>query len=276
MKVVRKTYRFIEPDGSTKLRTVLCCPGEGCEAEFDDWEDLSGHAAEVHGLIVAGQPAGSSGSRVTQKVTRLHLPGGQRVLVCPLCEEQLPDDEALLFEHMASLHSLALREPGRSTGDSEHLDRLHQSCASNWMPLRQAVLEKFHVVSLGSFCGMKCTLQRLGLGTQHFPFDWIRSSSAGLIHFLTTGFEDFFSVAVCCDVPATGKRMYRSERHSFWHDEIGQPETQAKLWRRVKRFLSLAKAQEGKDLLFLRSVASSDEVAQAEELYDALVQCFHK
>ncbi|CAK0808484.1 unnamed protein product, partial [Prorocentrum cordatum] len=47
------------------------------------------------------------------------------------------------------------------------------------------------VVSVGSYCGAKLTLRRLGLGEAHMPFDWMRTSVRGLIHWLQHDFEGF-------------------------------------------------------------------------------------
>lgn len=68
--------------------------------------------------------------------------------------------------------------------------------------------------------------------------------------------------------------MMRSERHSFWHDNIQLRDVRTKVQRRIDRFLGLSKAT--KDLLFVRSVASTSELAQVEDLYDALVTRFSR
>eukprot|EP00435_Cladocopium_sp_Y103_P003532 s1385_g1.t1 len=50
LKVTRTTYRYAYPDGSVKLKTVLCCPQEGCAAEFEEFSGLASHTQEAHGL----------------------------------------------------------------------------------------------------------------------------------------------------------------------------------------------------------------------------------
>ncbi|CAJ1421514.1 unnamed protein product [Effrenium voratum] len=134
-------------------------------------------------------------------------------------------------------------------------------------------MEHLQLISLGSFCGMKFAIQRLGLGDAHLPFDWIRTTSKGLGHFLWNGFERFFE-ANRYDLDSG--TVHRAEQHSFWHDDVSQPEVREKLQRRVCRFLDLANdfKSQPRDLLFLRSCACTDELNDVEELYSALIQRF--
>eukprot|EP00931_Biecheleriopsis_adriatica_P010022 TRINITY_DN111117_c0_g1_i1.p1 TRINITY_DN111117_c0_g1~~TRINITY_DN111117_c0_g1_i1.p1 ORF type:complete len:412 (-),score=78.59 TRINITY_DN111117_c0_g1_i1:24-1259(-) len=280
MKVVRTTYRHEQEDGSVQLTTTLRCPCEGCGAELDDFPGLAAHALEAHGLQLAtsvpSAASQSDPSRAKQKVSRLRLSNGEVRLVCPVCCEQLPEDEAAFLDHMAAVHGKALAAPGRLGGESEQLDMLHQSSAEHWHPRRQDVLQKLRVISLGSFCGMKFSIQRLGLGDAHLPFDWIRTTSSGVAHFVQTGFEDFFSVASAYDVPSAGFKVHRAERHSFWHDDVSQADVRQKMRRRVARFLDLAEdpPEEVRDLLFVRSCACTEELRQVEDLYAALQERF--
>lgn len=115
-------------------------------------------------------------------------------------------------------------------------------------------------------------MQRMGIGDEHLPFDWIRTSSEGVQHFVDEDFAEYFSVAVTCDIPNTNMKLYRSKRHSFWHDDISQQATRDKLQRRVDRFLALR--VDTRDLLFVRSVATTDEVCEIERLYAILVKQF--
>jgi hypothetical protein len=112
----------------------------------------------------------------------------------------------------------------------------------------------------------------MGLGTAHLPFDWVRTTTAGVTHFVRNAFADFFAVSSVCDVPSAGCKVYMTDRHSFWHDDVLSPKTQEKLQRRIDRFLSLGR--EDKDLLFIRSVATTDELSEVEDLYAALLERF--
>jgi len=139
------------------------------------------------------------------------------------------------------------------------------------------VSQQIQVISLGSSCGVKMTLRRLGLDQATMPFDWIRTSAAGITHWLRDGFADYFRTPfnrmeiTFRDLPMT---VYRSKTHSFWHDNIEDLETRQKLFRRVQRFCDLAVDQTGRALLFVRSICGTGEVQETEAMYDALNQRF--
>eukprot|EP00913_Durusdinium_trenchii_P009682 g9098.t2 len=102
-----------------------------------------------------------------------------------------------------------------------------------------------------------------GVLPEIFPLR-IRTTSQGLERFLKHGFDDFF-VAKRYDLPEAGMKVHRAEHHSFWHDDVSQPEVREKLLRRVNRFLGLAEnTPESRDLLFIRSCACTDELREAE------------
>lgn len=134
------------------------------------------------------------------------------------------------------------------------------------------VAKHIQVVSLGSSCAVKMTLRRLGLDQATMPFDWIRTSAAGITHWLRDGFTDYFRSpfkrfeVIFRDLPMT---VYRCETHSFWHDNIEDLETRQKLFRRVERFCQLG-TESGRALLFVRSICGTGEVQESEAMYDAL------
>eukprot|EP00971_Amphidinium_carterae_P267439 5304822-Amphidinium_carterae.1 len=239
--------------------------------------------ADAAGLITQApfpslrSPAGAEQqvdpSRIT--ITRLRLPTGETRLVCPLCEKQFDEEEGetKLLHHVATDHGKAWSSADGQHGDSEHLDMLHQASAGGSHPCCEEVTRRMQVVSIGSFCGVKFTIQRLGLGAAHMPFDWIRTRSSGVIHFLQNDFAGFFSVASQCRVQSAGLRVYRSKQHSFWHDDISQAEVREKLLRRVDRFRAL-RSDSCKDLLCIRSAASTDELSEVENLHSALQSWF--
>jgi hypothetical protein len=70
--------------------------------------------------------------------------------------------------------------------------------------------------------------------------------------------------------------VYRSNVHSFWHDNIQDEAVRDKLWRRVRRFENLAQDTDKRTLLFVRTLAGSAELDQTEALYDALKQKFER
>lgn len=66
--------------------------------------------------------------------------------------------------------------------------------------------------------------------------------------------------------------LFRSSKHCFFHDDVRQEEVQAKLQRRICRFLDLR--DNPKDLLFVRSCASTAELLSIDDLHSDLVQFF--
>jgi hypothetical protein len=129
---------------------------------------------------------------------------------------------------------------------------------------------------LGNSCGVKLTIQGLGLEEESLPFDWMRTSVDALMSCIQSGFNDYFQGPfhrydiVFRDAPMT---VYRSPTHSFWHDDIEDGETRAKLLRRATRFWDLAtdsKCSPGRGLLFVRTCCGTEELAKTEALYEVL------
>lgn len=145
----------------------------------------------------------------------------------------------------------------------------------------QEVKERVQVVSLGSYCATKLTLRRLGLSEASLPFDWMRTRAAGLIHWLQNDFATFFSIVRRLEVAQVGGQhqkmvLFRSEIHSFWHDDILNDQDREKLWRRVNRFLSISDSDTHRTLLFVRSIVGTDELELTETLYSLLKERFGK
>jgi len=289
LQVVRTCYRYRYPDGSVELRTTYKCPC--CDDESEDLDSLCTHTQEAHGIklpTTSSTPAedvrapehadGFSPSQTPQgqpsakvQVCRLHLPGGEVRLECPICGAHLPEDEAAFLAHTASSHGRALSTSGgKLGGESDSLDMLHQTSDEHWHPKREQVLRRMRVISLGGYCGVKFSIQRLGLGDAHLPFDWIRTTSEGIQNFMQSDFANFFCTSPRCDIPGENLRVYRSPQHSFWHDDIADDEVRTKLQRRVDRFAALA--NDPKDLLFVRACATTDEVVAVEILYQTLCE----
>jgi len=67
-------------------------------------------------------------------------------------------------------------------------------------------------------------------------------------------------------------RVCRSHLHSFWHDDLAEPEVRMSLMSRVRRWEALG--QGGEPLLFVRAVASTSELGRADELLSALAKRF--
>jgi len=238
------------------------------------------HMQEPHDVARAGDrctsPAALGGGDGKIQITRARLPNGEVKLLCPICDAVFDDGkEAELLEHAAAEHGQAWASMEAGVwGESEHLDKLHQAPSEHWHDRREEARRRLHIISLGSFCGMKFSIQRLGLGDAHLPFDWIRSTADGVRHFVAEGFRGFFSIASVHQVTGSHMIVHRSERHSFWHDNVSELEVREKLRRRVARFLQMS--EDSTDLLFLRSVTSTDELRDVEDLYAVLVRRFDR
>jgi hypothetical protein len=124
------------------------------------------------------------------------------------------------------------------------------------------------LISLGCFCGPKLSFQKIGRGAETLPFDWIRVSFDGLLHFIQTDFEGYFDYVTKKQVPNSHMVMYRSALHSFWHDNPDAPEMREKYERRIKRFSGFHNSPT--PLLFVRAISSPSELERAEELLSTL------
>mmetsp|Transcript_37630 Transcript_37630/g.75794 ORF Transcript_37630/g.75794 Transcript_37630/m.75794 type:complete len:358 (-) Transcript_37630:150-1223(-) len=131
----------------------------------------------------------------------------------------------------------------------------------------------FKAVSLGAWCGVRGCLQDMGLHAESYPFDNMRISIEGVVHFLQTRFADFLKYERCCDMGQNeGRRLYNCKYHSFWHDNLDDPTERAKYERRTARFLKLHESAE--QLLFVFACNASTEVATGEELLRSLFALF--
>lgn len=137
-------------------------------------------------------------------------------------------------------------------------------------------VDELRLVSLGCYCGPKLSFRGLKRDAETLPFDWVRTRIDGLLHFIQNDFDKFFDYQVREVVPGAGidKPMitHRSYYHSFWHDDLSDEATFAKYRRRMDRF----KAIDAHNLpvLFVRSVATTEEIQHTEKLYGELLQRF--
>lgn len=132
------------------------------------------------------------------------------------------------------------------------------------------------IISLGCYCGPKLSLRALGRDEATLPFDWVRTRIDGLLHFMRNDFDKFFHYDTQERVPGAGVNkpmiMYRSYYHSFWHDDLKDNATFEKYRRRMERFKAID--ARSKSVLFVRTVATSDELEHIDTLYDELMQRF--
>jgi len=170
-----------------------------------------------------------------------------------------------------------VRQVMPDSGEALESDKLNMDGVGAGLLARPAeeVRRQIQVISLGSYCGIKMSSRRLGLGEASLPFDWIRTRVEGVMHWLAHGFNTFFHVQHMYEMQHQGAPLtvYRSNVHSFWHDNIKDEDVRDKLWRRVKRFEEMAVA-DSRTLLFVRVLAGTQELPHTEGLHDLLRQKF--
>jgi len=155
--------------------------------------------------------------------------------------------------------------------DEQESDRLEKMTAQNVEALAGSDTEHVRLVSLGCMCGPKLSFQQLGRGAETLPFDWMRTRLKGILHFIRSDFEGFFdydTVKPDCG----GMTMYRSKYHSFWHDNPDDDGMRERYTRRIERFKNIDAASQ--PVLFVRAVASTDELKLAVQLLEELTQRF--
>ncbi|CAK0888409.1 unnamed protein product, partial [Prorocentrum cordatum] len=115
----------------------------------------------------------------------------------------------------------------------------------------------------------------MGRGAATLPFDWIRTTVDGLLHYIRSDFSGFFDFVTKLPVPGCNRMvMYRDRLHSFWHDDPEDPAMREKYARRIERFNQLDARV--RPVLFVRSAAATEELLRAAELVEVLVARFGK
>eukprot|EP00438_Fugacium_kawagutii_P007081 Skav214272 [mRNA] locus=scaffold642:254388:270442:+ [translate_table: standard] len=134
------------------------------------------------------------------------------------------------------------------------------------LPGVQSFLSKTSVASLGSYCAVATMFEQLGLRQAAGPFDFIRSECQGVSHLLRNGLEDFLDWEGPVRDVSGLKVFSTSWGGSFWHHDISDPKVRETFQRRRERFLNMR----NENLLFVRVVNGTHELAQIPELYSAL------
>eukprot|EP00933_Yihiella_yeosuensis_P072348 TRINITY_DN80723_c0_g1_i1.p1 TRINITY_DN80723_c0_g1~~TRINITY_DN80723_c0_g1_i1.p1 ORF type:complete len:694 (+),score=146.44 TRINITY_DN80723_c0_g1_i1:108-2084(+) len=167
-----------------------------------------------------------------------------------------------------------------------------QELLEKFAPKEDSKLSAPDVIAIPLGCtGLtKASLLSLGLATADLPFDWLQISDAGLLHFLRKGFDapirdglgagiqrpkekrGFFDFSTRKKVPDSNLMMCRSHLHSFWHDDVGDPDVRDKFDQQMDHFNSLGLG--GETLLFVRTVATETELSRVDELLAALQKKF--
>jgi len=166
-------------------------------------------------------------------------------------------------EEEKSVWTASTSEP---LGDSEMLEN---ACKSFVKPVYD---DGVYCVALGCSAGTKMSLQLMGRGFLPLPFDWIRTTIEGTVHFLNTDFANFFDFDSSQTVPGQASTMYRSTHHSFWHDDPTSEDVQTNYKKRIANLNGLREAK--CPLLFVRAVACTEEILAVDLLLDCLHSLF--
>lgn len=131
--------------------------------------------------------------------------------------------------------------------------------------------QQIRMVSLGCYCGPKLSLRKVareGVGhdAETLPFDWVRTRLDGVLHYMRSDFSGFFDFDT--KEPVGKLVMHRSYLKSFWHDNPLLEEDQEKYKRRFARFNEID--ARSLPVLFVRSVATTDELPRIAELLEEL------
>eukprot|EP00930_Biecheleria_cincta_P041287 TRINITY_DN2827_c0_g1_i3.p1 TRINITY_DN2827_c0_g1~~TRINITY_DN2827_c0_g1_i3.p1 ORF type:complete len:331 (+),score=64.00 TRINITY_DN2827_c0_g1_i3:427-1419(+) len=182
------------------------------------------------------------------------------------------DSHYVAGEAVSSSGSSFLRGSCNASGagsqqESDRLEKLTPKCAHL---LEGSGTEHVRLISLGCMCGPKLSFQQLGRGAETLPFDWVRSRLEGILHFMRSNFESFYDYKTVRD--CAGMTMYRSKYHSFFHDNPDDEGMREKYSRRIDRFMHIDASSA--PALFVRAVASTNELHLVAELFSELVSRF--
>merc|ERR1711870_126697 len=103
----------------------------------------------------------------------------------------------------------------------------------------------------------------------------MRTKVEAVLHFIATDFAGFFDApdkVQFTDKFGTQWTGFRSNMHSFWHDDPNAPAMRERYTRRIQRFSQID--ARSKPVLFVRSVASTNEIPRTDELLQLLQKKF--
>jgi hypothetical protein len=129
------------------------------------------------------------------------------------------------------------------------------------------------IVSIGGWCGVSMVVrEKMALCHEAFPFDYILSSFKGVIHFLRSGFDDFFpeKFLPCIE---NDRKQFVGPHTTFLHHDLQDSEVIKALRRRINRFLGML-AQDDPVLFVRASGAHFDEARQIPEFLAVIREKF--
>ena len=140
-----------------------------------------------------------------------------------------------------------------------------------------------HVISLGYFCSVAEGIEKMGLRSASYPFDWVISDFRGVIQAINNHFENLLEYEQLYQSKAHSGRYQNMEYGiSFFHDfnpyqslQEQLPDVQRKYSRRIERFYESV----SEPTLFIRYISDEDkingtskELLWIEENYELIMQ----
>lgn len=188
----------------------------------------------------------------------------------PKCQ---PHMEALAYAALPR-HCLTDSTAQEPTGTEEWLSvkaqRYRHDSLQLTKPKAATFIRDCEFVSLGSYCAVARALQCVGVKRFSYPFDWVRSSSEGVINCLEAKFEGFLSYAFTFE--HEGMKVYGGSKWggSFWHHDPDAASTQTDMARRVDRLFGKAEVPASRMRVFVHAVNSSSELELCIRLHQVL------
>ncbi len=134
-------------------------------------------------------------------------------------------------------------------------------------------------ISLGYFCSIAMDLEKLGLGAESSPFDWVISNFEGVISAISNNFRDFLKYEELAQ-SRENKSIYKNVKYDieFFHDfdkyeslEMQLPGIQEKYARRIARFYKSI----SEPTLFIRYISDRNggaELKYIEKNYEMIMR----
>lgn len=171
---------------------------------------------------------------------------------------------------------LASRQVTDESASSTSLEQTEKQMAAQDAAVSPTPMTKassgVQLVSLGSSFGPKMSFQSMGYNSEPLPFDTISTRIDGLLHYLRSDFNGFFSFVSKETVPESTAVMYRDYFHSFWYEDPSDPGVHADYKDRIARLLNIGKQKS--TVLFVRVIVSKAELSKTLELQSELMARF--
>jgi len=135
-----------------------------------------------------------------------------------------------------------------------------------------ATAGSLRLVSLGGGCGVKSAFVKLGKFGPTLPFDWIKTTVDGVLHFLRSDFTGFFNFTSTKPSLTPGKDIRADYYHVFVHDDPTDGKTQEKYRRRIERLKQID--ARSVPVLFVRNAQVTQDNERTDELLQELLTRF--